>query len=452
MNVLSLFDGMSCGQIALKKLGITPENYFAGEIKSHAMKVAQENFPNTQQLGDVTKIDVSKLPPIDLFIGGSPCFIPGTEVITYDGVKKIEDVVVGDEVLTHKLQFKKVLKVGWAIKDIVELIPTASTLTSRVTGTTEEHPYYIRSKNADGSFDAPKWVEVIDLDIFKDYIGYPTNHYNEKLHTEDTFVEDGIAWCPIQSLSFTGEVDRVHNIEVEDDNSYTANGIIVHNCQDFSQANRERKGVDGIKSGLFWTYVRLLKEANPKYFLLENVKMKKEHEAVVSEAMGCEPIKINSQLISGQLRNRLYWTNIPGIEMPDDKGILLQSLLTSGWTDRVKARALLESDSRPLSTPVKMFHRYYAKGFTTVVFKDQAHYLGCKAHYDANHKGKPAKEITESDPVYDGIRYLNKIELERLQTVPSGYTDSLTRNEAACLLGDGWTVDVIKHIFSFMEL
>jgi site-specific DNA-cytosine methylase len=73
MNVLSLFDGMSCGQIALNKLGIKYEKYFASEIKTHAIQVTQHNYPNTIQLGDITKINGGDLPKIDLLFGGSPC-------------------------------------------------------------------------------------------------------------------------------------------------------------------------------------------------------------------------------------------------------------------------------------------------------------------------------------------------------------------------------------------
>jgi len=73
MNVLSLFDGMSCGQIALERAGIKVDNYFAAEIKKHAIEVTQHNYPNTKQLGDVTKINGFNLPKIDLLIGGSPC-------------------------------------------------------------------------------------------------------------------------------------------------------------------------------------------------------------------------------------------------------------------------------------------------------------------------------------------------------------------------------------------
>jgi len=160
---------------------------------------------------------------------------------------------------------------------------------------------------------------------------------------------------------------------------------------------------------------------------------------------------INSKDVSGQLRYRLYWTNIP-FTHPEDKEVTLQECLDYGYTDREKSRCLLESDSRPSATPVKMFHRYYSTGFTTLIFKDKEHYDLCRSHYDLNHKGKKAIEILESDPVYDGVRYLNQNELERLQTVPVGYTQSLTRNQSACLLGDGWTVDVIAQFFTNIKL
>lgn len=279
MNVLSLFDGMSCGQLALNAAGIEYKNYFASEIKSHAIKVTQSNYPKTIQLGSILGVTTDSLPKIDLLIGGSP-------------------------------------------------------------------------------------------------------------------------------------------------------------CQDFSRGNRERLGVDGIKSGLFFQYVRLLNECSPKYFLLENVVMEPDQASFITSLVGVSAVRINSSLVSGQLRDRMYWTNIPGfgndffgkfIEQPKDKRITLQSVLSNGFTDREKARCLLESDSRPLRTPSKMWHRYYNTGFTTIVFEDES--LDWKK----------------------GIRYLNQAELETLQTVPPGYTKLLNRNEAACLLGDGWTVDVIAHIFKGLK-
>jgi len=281
MNVLSLFDGMSCGQIALEKAGIKVNQYYASEIKKHAIKVTQHNYPNTIQLGDIRTIKASDLPKIDLLIGGSP-------------------------------------------------------------------------------------------------------------------------------------------------------------CQDFSSANKEKLGLNGEKSSLFFEYLRLLNELKPKYFLLENVAMDEYSYNKISNLLNTYPITINSEKVSAQLRERVYWTNIGPesfdmfgfrtcqIPQPIDKKIYLKDILTSGYTDRLKSRALLESDSRPLASIEKMWYRYYEKGFTTIVFESK----------DLDYK--------------KGIRYFNQIELERLQTVPEGYTSILKRNDAACLLGDGWTVDVISHIFSYI--
>lgn len=297
MNVLSLFDGMSCGRIALERAGIPVNNYYSSEIKNYAIEVANKNYPQDKfnRLGDIIKIKASDLPKIDLLIGGSP-------------------------------------------------------------------------------------------------------------------------------------------------------------CQDFSIANKERKGVEGTKSSLFFEYVRLLKECNPKYFLLENVRMKKVHQDFISSALGCEPIVINSEKLSPHLRYRLYWTNIPNIEQPNDLGLDLNDFLINGYSDRKKARTLLESDSRPLITPIKMCHRYFNKGFTTLIFKNKEHFDRIEEHFKKNFKGKSAKEIDYlingmDLSIYEGVRYMNNREREYCQTVTQGYTDTLTQNEAACLLGDGWTVDVIAHIF-----
>ena len=198
-------------------------------------------------------------------------------------------------------------------------------------------------------------------------------------------------------------------------------------CQSFSIAMKTdmRVGLkDKVRSGLFFECYRILQEVQPTYWLLENVaSMKDEDRDCLTKFMGVEPIRINSKLVSPALRDRYYWTNINGITQPEDKGIILQSILTSGYTDREKARALLVSDSRPLTDKKRMLHRY--KKFTTIVWEE---------------KGND-----------DSIRYLNQTELERCQTVPEGYTKCLTRNEAADVLGDAFTVDVIAHIFSFMN-
>ena len=293
MKVLSYCDGMSCWQIALNKLSIPVDDYFATEIKPSAIKVTKDNFPNTKYLGDLTLIteeDLKKLGSIDLFISGTP-------------------------------------------------------------------------------------------------------------------------------------------------------------CKDFSQANKVRLGLNGEKSSLFFNFVEALNIVKPKYFFFENVKMGKEDMDTISESLGVQPVRVNSKVVSGSLRDRFYWTNIPFFGDFSDKNIKLQDVLESGWTDRDKARCLLESDSRPLSTPVKMFHRHYSKGFTTPIFLSEYHFKSCENHYNENFKGLSANEIVCNSNVYDGIRYLNRNEREKLQGVPMNYTKSVSENEAAGLLGDGWTVDVVVEFF-----
>lgn len=200
-------------------------------------------------------------------------------------------------------------------------------------------------------------------------------------------------------------------------------------CQTFSIAMKTelRVGLENKeKSGLFLECYRILKEVNPTYFLMENVaRMNPSDRDFISELMGVQPKRINSKLVSAQLRDRLYWTNIPNVITPGDKNIKLQDILTSGYTDREKARALVVSDSRPLTTKERMLHRYKSTGFTTLIWEEQGN--------------------------DETVRYLNQTELERCQTVPEGYTKCLTRNEAADVLGDGWTVDVIAHIFSGLK-
>ena len=109
-------------------------------------------------------------------------------------------------------------------------------------------------------------------------------------------------------------------------------------CQDFLIVKKNRKGLDGERSGLFWEYVRILKEVKPKYFILENVaSMSKEAKAIITEALGVEPIMINASLVSAQNRKRLFWTNIPNVTQPEDKGIFLKDILESGEADRLKS-------------------------------------------------------------------------------------------------------------------
>lgn len=267
----------------------------------------------------------------------------------------------------------------------------------------------------------------------------------------------------------TIHIGDVNKVRFKDGILYTENGnfevghfdlvMFGSPCQTFSIAIKAtlRIGLDNPeKSGLFFQCLRILKEVNPTYFLMENVRsMRDEDKNVISEYLGCEPMQIDSKLVGPALRNRYYWTNIPVVKELNNKGVCLQSVLENGWTDREKARCLAVIDSRPNTTPIKMFHRYCSTGFTTLIFKDEKHYVECVKEYEKLAGGKRKIKATELDEytghVFDGVRYMNQVELERCQTVPEGYTKCLTRNEAADVLGDGWTVDVIAHILSYLK-
>lgn len=288
INVLSLFDGMSCGQIALNKVGIKYNNYFASEIDKYAIQVTQKNYPNTIQIGDVTKVKGVDLPKIDLLIGGSP-------------------------------------------------------------------------------------------------------------------------------------------------------------CQDLSKAKPSGEGLDGERSGLFWEYARLLKGLNPKYFLLENVVMKKEWADIISEELGVKPIEINSNLVSAQNRRRLYWTNIPNIEKPKDKNILLGDII---YDDAYK----VFTDERIPKTKkiTKNYIKWDLSGKQYWSQQDRAYFKDKKVC--TLPKTNPANKLNiVLDYDNDIYRRMHPIEAERCQNVPDNYTSGVSDAKRLEMLGNGWTVDVIAHIFKNMK-
>lgn len=311
MNVLSLFDGISCGQLALNRANINYDNYFASEIDKYAIQITQKNFPNTQQIGDVTKITTDSLPKIDLLMGGSPC----------------------------------------------------------------------------------------------------------------------------QGFSFAGK-----QLNFEDE-----------------------------RSKLFFEFVRLKNELNPKYFLLENVKMKKLYQNVISEHLGVEPIQINSALVSAQNRVRLYWTNIPNITQPEDKHILLPDILETGVVDRDKSycidanywkgttleqyinkarRQIVFTERRTEEAKLirKEFREKYGRDFSPRRAKELAPRNDDKSNCLTT---SLTKEHILLDESYN-FRKLTPLECERLQTVPDNYTEGISNTQRYKTLGNGWTVDVITHILKEM--
>lgn len=233
-------------------------------------------------------------------------------------------------------------------------------------------------------------------------------------------------------------------------------------CQSFSRAMITKRKIglsDKQRSGLFYECYRILKEVDPKYFLMENVVMKASEEAIISKLLGVKPIRINSSLVTAQLRDRYYWTNIPNVTVPKDKNIDLQDILNDGYTPCKKGRCLCKNDSHGYYngcnwTPIKRFHRFFYKAFGTMVFPSKEYFQNCvnvtkeildgrksAAKYYDNYIGNDFNEA----------RYLWKEERAKLQSVPVEYIKSLSEQEAADVLGDGWTVDVIAHILSFME-
>jgi DNA (cytosine-5)-methyltransferase 3A len=305
MNVLSLFDGMSCGQIALQKLGIKVDKYFACEIDKYAMQVTQNNFPDTIQLGDVQFVTKETLGnhKIDLILGGSPC----------------------------------------------------------------------------------------------------------------------------QGFSFAGK-----NLNFQDP-----------------------------RSALFFEFVRLVKELKPKYFLLENVRMKKESRDIISDYMGCEPIEINSALMSAQNRRRLYWTNIPGVTQPKDKGIVLKDIILSGSECDMVVNVGKDIHKENIDKSHCLLARDY-KGFPNQPFtgvrvsKPINPNSTNQINPDKSAKSKSSDEIELNDNVLakDKLywRKLTPIECERLQTVPDNYTDCVSNTQRYKMLGNGWTVDVVAHILKGINI
>jgi DNA (cytosine-5)-methyltransferase 3A len=416
VNVLSLFDGMSCGMLALDRLGIKVDKYYASEIDKYAMQVSAANYPEIIQVGDITKLDLSTLPKIDLVMGGSPC----------------------------------------------------------------------------------------------------------------------------QGFSFAGK----------------------------------QLAFDDPRSALFFEFVKCVDTLQPKYFLLENVRMKKEYLDIISEYMGVEPIFINSSLVSAQSRQRYYWTNIPGIEQPEERGIVLRDILedqvgsehyvgdnmqknykggnqlnpnyksqantihnsdkksgticagTYGYAngyvgDKHKpvkhternARHLKQLDEKSLCMTATMYKGAGNNGMTLVpqrvlddnldkmTTKDGKAYALTTTYGQAGVKDSLEKKrrsmiptsdrepkviagalrgrynedgstsqklelrkdnktntittvqkdnVLTKDEVY--WRKLTPIECERLQTVPDNYTNHVSNTQRYKMLGNGWTIEVIAHILKNMEI
>ena len=277
-------------------------------------------------------------------------------------------------------------------------------------------------------------------------------------------------------------------------------------CQDLSTAKSNGKWLDGEKSGLFFEYVRILKECNPKYFLLENVaSMKKIDRDKITEIMWVEPILINSSLVSAQNRKRLYWTNIPNIKQPEDKNIMLRDILEDipfDWYNGCKSCKWKPLDNKYIqklwerekyftvtatywwACPRDDFEKYnrsvviwqFRRGDLRI-HADQEKSCTLTANmwtgwhnvpvmfgmalrnrwewkmpeFNWSEKANALTTVQTDSLISDGYfwRKFTPIECERLQTLPDNFTKDLSDSRRYKAIGNWWTVDIIKHILSF---
>ena len=311
MKVLSLFDGISCGRVALERAGIEVEKYYASEINPYSIQIAKKNYSDTIEIGDVRDVETVWYKDCELLIGGSPC----------------------------------------------------------------------------------------------------------------------------QNFSFAGKRNGAS----------TKENIKIVTLEQYMEYKKQGFEFDGY-SYLFWEYVRILKELKPKHFLLENVRMSKEWETVITEALGVEPIVINSNLVSAQNRHRLYWTNIEGITQPADKGLLLKDVLKDTYSEKEVLSDLIQSRFK-LTPNSKATYGTTKPEFRTIGERDVVYgddnKMGCLVATDY----KQPKQV-----YHNGVlRKISPEEAELLQTLPEGYTSGISNSRRFECIGNGWTVDVIAHIFSFIN-
>lgn len=284
MNVLELFAGVGGFRLGLEAVDsefyktVMANQWEPSKKRQDAFNVYNKQFPDSLNLNiPIQDIDDTyfKDTPIHMIVGGFPCFVAGTLVLTDKGYQPIETIPQGTLVLTHTNTYKKV-KV--AMKKLrADNIYQLETYQSPTTYLTAEHPVYVRAKLQNGELSTPEWVEAQNLTT-NHLVGIPSNHQGHALYDytkEDTnIIKDGeFYWKPLIKLSKSGIVEDVYNLEVETDHSYVVHDMIVHNCQSYSVAatSNNSLGIEGEKGVLFWDIVRLTEITQPNYLVLENV-------------------------------------------------------------------------------------------------------------------------------------------------------------------------------------
>lgn len=232
-------------------------------------------------------------------------------------------------------------------------------------------------------------------------------------------------------------------------------------CQGFSMAGKHKNFSDS-RSILFFDFMEIINHYKPKYFLLENVKMKKEHQDIISRLIGCEPIEINSALLSAQNRKRNYWTNIPGVEQPEDSNIFLKHIVyqrdhgfNKGGFKMHKAPTLTTSSWEHNNfifqhahgnTPFGIFEKEKSPCLTCSFSRNIYKYSGNPACIE-KYKDYSYRELKDAGL----IRKFTPIEAELLQTLPDNYTNYVSDTQRYKAIGNGWTIDVIAHILRNLQ-
>jgi len=208
-------------------------------------------------------------------------------------------------------------------------------------------------------------------------------------------------------------------------------------CQDLSAMNKYGKGLEGEKSKLFFEAVRALKEIQPKYFLMENVaSMTIENRNRISEILGVEPIMIDSKTLSAQRRRRLYWTNIPNITQPENKGLVLKDIIQP-------------TEENIYNCNFELWNGTENKRYIGII--DHGGFLKERQIQNLNFPSTCLTTFCRVFYLYEGkIHKVSSLECERLQTLPDNYTEGISKTARLKALGNGWTCDVITHIFKFM--
>lgn len=243
-------------------------------------------------------------------------------------------------------------------------------------------------------------------------------------------------------------------------------------CLDLSVIKKNREGLSGPESSLFFEALRILKELKAHlegtgkriYFIAENVASmsERDREEILKHLQEVYPesyvINIDSKLVSASRRNRLYFTNIPGIQQPEDLGIKLSDVIENGYVDRDKSSAVLSSNVTLFKSGLE---RHLKKGFGTVIYRSQAYSeftpadklaIYPKLLADSGYDGKPNKLNSQLDYVNGVYRLPTTTEYCRLMTFPDSYLDipKLSKTAKVKLLGLSMTVDTMKHLFTYL--